>query len=86
MLADIREYLSHYLVLAILLGAGLILFALNVWNPPLQRIITVVIASSYILWGIIHHRISDQVTKKIVLEYAIIAALAVILIYEVIRQ
>jgi len=76
---DVKQYPAHYLILI----GGLILAALAILlshNLQFQQIIIISIGLFYIGWGIIHHRATDHLTAKIVLEYSLVAAIIMLII------
>ena len=70
----------HYASLILFLSAGFILIYLAADNPLKQVYITSAVACLYVTWGIIHHYLKGDLHARIVLEYSLIAALAVILV------
>lgn len=86
MRTDIRDHLSHYIVLALLLMTGIGAFVVFNYNGQAQQWITAGLATGYVLWGITHHQLTDKVVLKIVLEYALVAALGFLIINSLIIQ
>jgi len=70
----------HFLVL--LIGLGILSILLFVFRADLfvQRMIIVLIALFYFLWGIFHHILEKDLHVKIVLEYLSIAIVGAILL------
>jgi hypothetical protein len=73
MTSDLKEFKYDYLILGILLGFGVVLYAYYRGNNSLETAIAGGMSLTYILWGIIHHSHADKVTGKIVLEYILVA-------------
>lgn len=73
MTKDLIEFKSDYVVLAVLLGLGVGLYAYFKDNSAMEQVIAAGMGVSYILWGILHHHHADKVTGKIVLEYVLVA-------------
>lgn len=49
-------------------------------DAPLQLAVGIVTAVSYVAWGLLHHAMQQDLHKKIVIEYILIGALAVMLL------
>lgn len=73
MTSDLKEYKFDYLILGILLGIGVVLYAYFRGDNRLEQVIAAGMSLSYVLWGIAHHSHADKVTGKIVLEYVLVA-------------
>jgi hypothetical protein len=86
MFSDLREYLSHYLVLLAILGGGLFLFLFFSHSPQAQLQITFLIASTYLIWGLVHHYLKKDLNWLVVVEYTLVAAFSVMVIYTVLKQ
>ena len=69
-----------YLILSIALTIGVWLFYLNIGLTDVQYMIAKFLAVFYFLWGIIHHYHKGDFHLKIVIEYLVIAVLALIII------
>lgn len=67
----------QYLVLLTILSGGVISFLYVRPHTGLQFLISVITAVSYVLWGIIHHMGKKDLHAKIVIEYVLIALIAV---------
>jgi hypothetical protein len=78
-------HILHYIVLAIILGAGLGAFLYASPDTALQFIVGIVIAVSYVIWGLIHHAIEKDLHQKVVVEYILIAAIAIVLLATILR-
>jgi hypothetical protein len=70
----------HYFILVIVLFAGLILLFTYKSQPNLQFYIGVGIAISYFSWGIVHHYLLEDLHRKHVVEYGLIAILGIVLL------
>lgn len=66
----------YYLSFCFILILGIV-FALHAsYNKQLQMIVVVMLCFSYAILGIVHHRENHSTTTKIVIEYMLIAGLA----------
>lgn len=81
MLKVIHHHILHYLILAVILVTGLILFISYKHRIDIQWNIAVVIAALYAFWGVWHHFALDRhIYAKIVVEYILISVIGLILI------
>lgn len=86
MTADIRKHHVHYLVLAAMLVTAAVAFFFTASQTHLQIQVTAITCTLYVLWGMVHHRLADHLTAKIVLEYAFIALIAFLIINALITS
>lgn len=75
-----NHHFYHYVVLVCILGMGLVAFFLVRPNVSAQLFVGILTAAAYVLWGIIHHMIDRDLHPKIVIEYMLIGAIAVVLL------
>lgn len=85
MLEEIHYHLVRYLVLTAILVFGLLFFFLSAHDPSLQLKIVFVSLVAYVLWGVVHHYLGKDLTALIVLEYVLVAAVALIIISSLLR-
>jgi hypothetical protein len=78
-----KEFFRHiiaYTALVFILGGAVILF-FAVWpDRPAQRLVAIMLAVSYFLWGIISHTKTSHLTKRVILEYLGVSVLACVLL------
>lgn len=67
-------------MLVSLLGGGVLAFYLVRPNVAAQLIVSITTAIAYVAWGIIHHAIEGDLHPKIVVEYVLIGAIAIVLL------
>ena len=79
-------HLMHYLILVVILGIGLVLFWFFTGLPNRQYAVVIAISSLYFLWGIFHHLVEGDLHGRIVVEYLLIALMAVVLLRGVIYR
>lgn len=77
---DTHFHLLHYLVLVIFLLLAVVLFFLSAGNNQLQFKIGIATSITYFIWGIVHHRLEGDLHPKIMVEYLLIALLAMFLL------
>lgn len=78
-----KEFLKHKLAYSSLLIVLFIIVLLYfaAWpNIKLQRIISIILALFYFLWGILTHLKSDRISKKVIFEYFLISLLAALIL------
>ena len=71
-----RENLIHFLVLLVILDLAVAAFFVFSFNRTYQAAVVVIMGILYVLWGIIHHFLSEDLHLKVILEYVLIALLA----------
>lgn len=80
MIKELKKHTIAYIILVLFLVLGVVLF-LGAWpDKNLQRLIGVSIGIFYLIWGILTHLHSANITQKIVLEYLGVSALASLLL------
>lgn len=77
---DFPRHPLHYFTLICLQLVGLWGLFWFDYDRAMQLSIVVSMAVSYVIWGIIHHRQHKDLHPKIVLEYVLMAFLAVLII------
>jgi hypothetical protein len=75
-----RQSVVHFLVLIAILIAGVFAFMYVGPNTTLQLFVGIVTAVAYVLWGLIHHAVTKDLHQKIVVEYLLIAVIAIVLL------
>lgn len=78
MIRDITKNKIDYSVLAVGSGIFLILFLVNQTNTVFMFRSSIAFAIFYILWGFFHHRRTKSLTGKVMLEYILVAVLALV--------
>jgi hypothetical protein len=74
-LKSIKKHLPHYLSLVGILIAGVIGFWAFSYDVVFQIAVAVAVAISYVLWGVVHHHIHDDLHAIVVVEYIAVASL-----------
>lgn len=75
-----RTPFLHYVILLLILGVGVSAFMYVRPNVSLQLVIGIATSIAYILWGIVHHIIQKNLHQKVVVEYLLIGAIAIVLL------
>lgn len=81
----INEHILYYISLIIIFAVGAFLISLVSPNKQLQMGIFLLIAVFYVIWGILHHFINHEISKKIVVEYILIATLGVAIMFFLLK-
>lgn len=81
MFEKLRSHLAYYFSLITILALGLILIFLTRPNIFLQALVILVMVIFYVLWGILHHLINHELSLRIVVEYVLIGALGVSILF-----
>jgi hypothetical protein len=78
------KHLPHYLILFGILLAGFFGLALFGYDRNFQVAVAFATAASYVAWGISHHYLHDDLHFEVVVEYAIVAALGLVILFSLI--
>lgn len=81
-----NENLIHYLVLLAILNIGIVAFLFFSYNKLYQLVVVGSMSGMYVLWGIIHHHLSEDLHLKVVLEYLLIALLAMAVVVSLLYR
>jgi hypothetical protein len=81
MYKKLQKHLGYYLSLSAILLLGLALILLTSPNLKLQSFVILLTVLFYILWGILHHLINHELSLRIVIEYVLIGALGLSILF-----
>lgn len=81
---DIKKHILHYSTLLAILGTGVIGFYIFSYDRLFQAAVGVSIAVSYVAWGIVHHKIHDDLHASVVVEYILVASLGLVIVFSLI--
>lgn len=70
----------HFGILMVILGVGIAAFASFAGNRGAQLGIGILTTVAYVAWGTIHHAVEGDLYPKVVVEYILIATIAIILL------
>lgn len=70
----------HGFVLFLILGGGAFTFWYAAGNKTLQLASGIMTAIFYVAWGVIHHALQGDLHRRIVIEYTLIGAIAIVLL------
>lgn len=82
----IKVHHVHYVLLAILLSVGSVIFLSGRGNPLAQFLIGVSMAILYIAWGWVYHFQKKDLHKKVMIEYLLVGCIAIVLMAMVLRS
>ena len=74
-----KEHLLHYLILFLILTAGLVGFVVFQFHPQAQLLVVGLTVGGYIAWGLVHHYIEERLRWEVVGEYFLIGALVFVM-------
>lgn len=78
------KHLPHYFVLIGILIAGFLGLILFSYDTKFQSAIAFATAASYVSWGLVHHYIHKDLHLEVVIEYLVVAALGLTIIFSLI--
>ena len=81
---EFTKYLPHYTPLIGIFLAGILGFVFFSYDRVFQVAISIAIALSYVVWGVIHHLMHKDLYWEVVVEYLVVASLGLIVLFSVI--
>jgi hypothetical protein len=79
------QSLINISVLSVILIIGVISFMKFTGNQSAQLLIGIMIAIFYAIWGILHHWLDKSLHRKVVIEYLLISAIAIMVLLVVLK-
>lgn len=76
MVKDFAKHPTDYLFLFAILGLFVFGFLSSWPNRQIQQAFAFSVALAYFFWGLLHHRQSDSLTIRVVLEYFFVSLFA----------
>lgn len=76
----------HYIPLLGILVAGILGFLFFSYDRLFQMILIAAMGIAYVVWGLIHHYIHDELNLSLVVEYVSVAVFGVVVVYSVILR
>lgn len=77
------RHLSHYIVLLVIMMAGLVAMIVSGRSTLTHTVILVLISLGYFIWGVVHHLLTKDLHLEIVLEYFIMSLLGLAFVFGV---
>jgi len=78
------KLLPHYSSLIGIFVCATLAFVLFSYDRVFQVIISIAVAVSYVVWGIVHHKMHDDLYLAVVIEYIAVATLGLVIIFSLI--
>jgi len=78
------KHIPYYTPLIGIFVAGALGFYLFSYDRIFQVAISIAIALSYVIWGIIHHSLEKDLHWEIVVEYLVVASLGLVILFSLI--
>ena len=78
--------IHHYTPLISILLAGIGGFVIFSYDHIFQGVIALAVATAYVIWGLIHHKIHHDLTFSVVVEYLVIAILGLTIIFSLVLR
>jgi len=76
-----KKHIGYYISLIAILSFGLILIFLTRSNILMQSFAILLTVAFYIFWGLLHHLLNHELTLRIVVEYILIGALGISILF-----
>jgi hypothetical protein len=81
MISVLKKNSWYYFLLAGILLSGFLFFLSFAANPRAQMMIVMLTSFSYVGFALIHHYLNNDLSAKVVLEYVLISALGISLVF-----
>lgn len=81
MFSKLYKHIGYYASLVIILALGFLLISTDNASRSFQIGVAIATTFFYVLWGMIHHLINHDLNMKIVIEYILIGAFGLTIIF-----
>jgi hypothetical protein len=81
----LKKHIGYYLSLLIIFSVGFLLTIFVSPNFNLQKITISSTIVAYVFWGIFHHYINHELTRRIMIEYILIGSLGLSILFFLIE-
>ncbi len=81
MIKKFVKHLNYYLLILIIFSAGVLATAFASPDLNLQVLIIIITVVLYVCWGLLHHKLNHELTRKIAIEYLLIGLLGLSIIF-----
>lgn len=85
MIQRIKAHLGYYTVFLLMAILGFYLLLANANSEQGRMTIVVLLAFFYVVWGLLHHYVHHDISTKIVLEYVLVGALGISVIFFLLK-
>lgn len=80
----LTKHLPHHFSLIGIIAAGFLGLLFFSYDKGFQSAIVIATSTSFVVWGIVHHHIHDDLHPKVVLEYIATAVFGAVILLAVI--
>ena len=81
---NFAKHLPHYLALFGILIIGALAFYFFSYDRSFQTAVAIAVAIAYVAWGTVHHSIHRDLHLAVFIEYLLVAALGLVIIFSLI--
>ena len=85
MIQRIKAHLGYYTVFLLMAILGFYLLLVNANSEQGKMTIVILLAFFYVVWGLLHHYVHHDISTKIVLEYVLVGALGISVIFFLLK-
>ncbi|KKU02595.1 MAG: hypothetical protein UX03_C0030G0016 [Candidatus Woesebacteria bacterium GW2011_GWE1_45_18] len=79
---NFAKHLPHYFALFGVLFLGALAFYLFSYDRAFQAAVAVAVAIAYVAWGTVHHSIHRDLHLSVFIEYLLVAALGLVIVFS----
>ena len=83
-LKETSNRINHYIPLIGILLAGTLGFIHFSHDRMFQATLAIAVAVSYVVWGIVHHRLHHDLTISVLIEYFVLASLGLLILLSIV--
>lgn len=80
-----KKHLGYYLSFLAICFVSIFLIFHNNGDKNVVLLFVSLFAASYVVWGVLHHMVHHSVNLRIVVEYIVVAALGVAIIFFILN-
>ena len=84
MLKDFKKHTIHFLPLLAIFIAGILGFLFFSYDRAFQIAVAIALSSAYLLWGVVHHKIHNDLDTFVFVEYLAVSALGLLMVLTLI--
>ena len=82
MLTELKKHPLHFVVLALLMFAHMIVFFMLPHLVAFRHLIVISAVFWYLVWATVHHYLLDDLNLNLILEYILIGGICVTLVWS----
>lgn len=82
----LAKHLPHYLTLIGILVFGALGFWIFSYDRLFQSAVAIAVATAYVVWGVVHHAIHDDLHALVIVEYLSVASLGLVIVFSLILR